>query len=161
MYSLLLGFLAISSLFLWVPSAFAQADQISIKLQSASDAVSQAFNAVLDAENAGANVTNSLYQLNVAADLLAQAENAYRTSDNNTATANVGNVLLITQQVMTAAQNAKQEAAVSSQTAFWSAIAFTVIVAVVFIVVLYITWRWFKAYYSKNLVEGAPEVASQ
>jgi len=97
---------------------FAQTDQTSSKLQAANTAVDEAFDAVLDAENAGANVTGILVQLNVAEGDLAQAENSYRTGDSNTAATQADNVIPIAQEVTTAAQEAKQIASVSSQNAF-------------------------------------------
>ena len=51
---------------LGVYPAIAQADQTASKLQAANIAVNQAFNAVLDAEKAGANVTDLLVQINYA-----------------------------------------------------------------------------------------------
>jgi hypothetical protein len=61
------SFLAILTLSLCIlcvyPSA-AQIDQTTSKLQVANAAVNQAFNGVLDAEKAGANVTGLLAQLN-------------------------------------------------------------------------------------------------
>jgi hypothetical protein len=76
---------------------FAQTDQTASKLQAANAAVEQAFNAVLDAEKAGANVTDLLAQLNVAAGIYAEAENSYRTGDSNTAAAQADSVLPIAQ----------------------------------------------------------------
>jgi hypothetical protein len=61
---------------------FAQTDQTASKLQAANTAVEETFNAVLDAEKAGANVTGLLAQLNVAAGVLAQAENSFRTGES-------------------------------------------------------------------------------
>ena len=140
---------------------FAQTDQTASKLQAANTAVEQAFNAVLDAEKAGANVTGLLAQLNVAAGILAQAENSYRTGDSNTAAAQADSVRPIAQEVTTAAQDAKQTALVSGQNAFWSTIAFTVIGAFVFVLALFLVWRWFKRRYIKSLSEAKPEVNSQ
>ena len=140
---------------------FAQTDQTASKLQAANTAVEQAFNAVLEAEKAGANVTALLAQLNDAAGILAQAENSYRTGDSNTAAAQADSVLPIAQEVTTSAQDAKQTALVSSQNAFWSTIAFTVIGAFVFVLVLFLVWRWFKRSYINSLSEAKPEVNSQ
>ena len=61
----------------------AQTDQAGSKLQAANDAVNQAFNAVLDAEKAGANVTDLMAQINVAESILTQTENSYRTENTN------------------------------------------------------------------------------
>ena len=124
--------LTLSVCFLSVQQATAQTDSATSKLQAAHTEVDQAFNAVLDAEKAGANVTDLLTQLNTAQGLLAQAENSYRTGDTNTATTQAESVLPIAQQVTAAAQDAKQSAIVSEQNAFWSTIAFTVIGVFVF-----------------------------
>ena len=140
---------------------FAQTDQTASKLQVANNAVEQAFNAVWDAEKAGANVTGLLFQLNVAAGVLAQAENSYRTGDSSTAAAQADSVLPIAQEVTTSAQDAKQTALVSGQNAFWSTIAFTVIGAFVFVLALFLVWRWFKRSYINSLSEAKPEVISQ
>ncbi len=139
----------------------AQTDQTASKLQVANNAVEQAFNAVLDAEKAGANVTGLLVRLNDAAGILAQAENSYRTGDNNTAIVQADSVLPIAQEVTTAAQNAKQTALVSGQNAFWSTIAFTVIGIFVFVLASFLVWRWFRRQYISNLDQAKPEVTSQ
>jgi len=91
--------LAFGSCFLIEDCVFAQADQTSSKLQTANTAVGRAFNAVLDAEKAGANVTDLLSQLNVAAGILAQAENLYRTGDFNTAAAKAESALIVAQEI--------------------------------------------------------------
>jgi CHASE3 domain sensor protein len=141
--------------------ADAQTDQTESKLHAANDAVEQAFNAVWGAEKAGANVTALLAQLNDAEGDLAQAENAYRSGDSNTAAAQADSVLPIAQEVTTAAQSAKQTALVSGQNAFWSTIAFAVIGAFVFVLALFLVWRWFKRRYINNLSQAKPEVNSQ
>ena len=86
--------------------------------------------------------------------ILAQAENSYRTGDSNTAAAQADSVLPIAQEVTTAAQNAKQTASVSGQNAFWSTIAFTVIGAFVFVLALFLVWRWFKRSYIKQFIRS-------
>jgi phosphotransferase system glucose/maltose/N-acetylglucosamine-specific IIC component len=140
---------------------FAQTDQTASKLQAANTAVNQAFNAVLDAEKAGANVTGLLVQLNDADGILAQAENSYRTGDSNAAAAQADSVLPIAQEVTASAQDAKQTALVSGQNAFWSTITFTVIGAFAFVLALFLVWRRFKRSYIKSLSEAKPEVNSQ
>ena len=115
----------------------------------------------MDAEKAGANVTDLLAQLNDAEGILAQAENSYRTGDYNAAAAQAGNVLTITQEVTTAAQEAKQTALVSGQNTIWSTIALTVICAIVFVLALFLVSRRFKRRYIKNLSDAKPKVVSQ
>ena len=135
---------------------FAQTDQTASKLQEANTAIDGAFNAVLDAEKTGANVTGLLSQLNVAEGDLAQAENLYRTGDSNTAASQAESVLPIAQKVTTAAQNAKQTSIVSSQKAFLSIITFTIIGAIVFVLALFLVWRLFKRRYINSLSKQNP-----
>jgi uncharacterized protein YdbL (DUF1318 family) len=78
----LVAILVLSLCLMVVSSAAAQTDQAASKLAAANLAVGQAFNGVLGAEKAGANVTGLLVQLNVAEGFLAQAENSYRTGDS-------------------------------------------------------------------------------
>lgn len=126
----------------------------------ANTAVNGAFNAVLQAEKAGANVTGLLSQLNVAEDDLAQAENSYRTGDSATASVQANNALPIAQEVTSEAQTAKQKALVSSQNTFWSTIAFTVIGAFVFVLALFLVWRLLRRRYIKGLSDSKLEVLS-
>ena len=154
-------FLAFGSCLYSEHYVFAQTDQTASKLQAANTAVGEAFNAVLAAEKAGANVTGLLVQLNTAEADLAQAENSDRSGDTNAAATQADNVLPIAQEVTTAAQNAQKTASVSRQNAFWSTIAFTVIGVFVFVLVLFLVWRRFKQNYIKRLSEAKPEVNSQ
>ncbi|MGD0451252.1 MAG: hypothetical protein ABSA79_09405 [Candidatus Bathyarchaeia archaeon] len=142
------------------PCVFAQTDQTASKLQAANTAVEQAFKAVLDTEKAGANVTDLRVQLNNAEGILAQAENSYRTGDLTTAATKADNVIPIAQQVKTSAQEAKQNALVSSLNALFTTIVFTVDGIFVFLLILFLVWRWFKRRYIRSLSEAKPEVKS-
>jgi CHASE3 domain sensor protein len=154
-------FLAFGSCFYSGHYVFAQSDQTASKLQAANTAVEQAFNAVLDAEKVGANVTGLIAQLNVAAGDLAQAENSYRTGDFNAAGTQTDSVLQIAQEVTISAQDAQQAAPVSGQNAFWFIIVFTVIGAIVFVLVLFLVWRRVKQRYIKSLFAAKPEVVDR
>jgi hypothetical protein len=138
--------------------AFAQADQTESKLQAANNAVEQAFNAVLDAEKAGANVTSFLVQLNVAAGDLAQAENSYHAGDSNTAVVQADSVLPIAQDVTNSAQGAQQAALVSGQRTVWLTITFSLIGAFELVFALFLVWRQFKRRYMKKFLDLKPEV---
>ncbi len=142
-------------------SVLAQSDQTASKLQSANTSVDQAFNAVLAAEKAGANVTSLLTQLNVAEGFLSQAENANRVGDSVDAANNADLVLPIAQQVTTAAQSSEHSAQVSAQNSFYSLIALAVVGPVVFLFVLYFVWGKFKTHYINSLSDAKPEVTNQ
>ena len=139
----------------------ADTDPTALKLQAANTAVNQAFDAVLSAEQAGANVTILLVQINEADSILGQAENSYRTGDFSTAAIKAESILPITQQITTSAQNAKQTAIISSQNSFWLTIAFTIIGMIILLQVLFLVWLWLKRRYIKNLSNAKPEVTSQ
>jgi hypothetical protein len=156
----LLTLLMLSVCLLCVCPAIAQNDQAASKLQAANTAVNQAFNAVLDAEAAGANVTDLLAQINTAEGILAQAENSYRTGDTNTAATQADHVLPIANKVTSDAQSAEQTAIVSTQNANLSTIALTAIGIFAFILVLFLVWRKFKRNYIENLSEAKPELVN-
>jgi len=151
-------FLAFGSCLCSKHYVFAQTDQTATKLQAASTAVEQAFDAVSEAEKAGANVTGLLAQLNVAAGALALAENSYRTGDSATAAAQANSVIPFAQEVTTSAKEAKQAALVSGQNAFWFTIAFSEIGAFAFVLVLFLIWRRIKRGYVKKFDSLKPEV---
>jgi hypothetical protein len=142
-------------------NVLAQTQQTASKLEAANIAVEQAFNAVLDAEKAGANVTSLVTQLNNAANILAQAENSNKTGDSNTAAARADSLLPIAQQITTAAQNAKQTALTSSQNTLWFTIVFTVVGSIMVVLVLFLVWLLFKRRYTTNLSQAKPEVNNQ
>lgn len=143
--AILLVFLAFgTNVFSQHPYVFAQTDQAPSKLQQATTALNQAFNSVWNAEQAGANVTDLLDKLNVAANLLAQAENAYKVGDVNTAVNDADAVPNITVQVTTAALVAKQAAVASDQASLWKAIETCAFAAAVFISILFLVWRRLK-----------------
>jgi hypothetical protein len=137
---------------------FAQTDQAEMKLQAASVAIEQAFNAVLDAENVGANVTILYVQLNNATWVLAQAQNSYRTGNSSTAIIQADSVLPIALKVINTAQEVKTNTLVSVQNTFWFTFTLTVIGAILFVLVLFLLWRWFKRIYINRLTEAKPKV---
>jgi CHASE3 domain sensor protein len=154
-------FFVVSACFFSFRFVVAQANQTESKLQAATTAVNQAFTSVLAAEKAGANVSGLLSQLNDANSLLAQAENANTSGDDNTAVNDANAALPIAQQVTRSAQTAKENALASSQNAFWSTIAITIVTAVVFVLALFLVWRWFKRRYIEGLSKAKPEVTDQ
>ena len=158
--TVLIVFLTLGAYLYSMPYAVGQTGDAEAKLQAANNTVTYAFNAVLDAERAGANVTDLLVQLNDAAGILAQAENAYRNGDNNTVMNNVDSVLPITQEVTTAAQTAKETASISAQNTLWLTIVLSVIGVFAFVSVLFLVWRRFRRNYVNNLSEAKPEVSS-
>lgn len=158
---MLLVFLAFGFLMRSEIPVFAQTSQVETRLQQANAALGQAFTSVSSAESAGANVTSLVDRLNVAANLLAQAENAYRTGNNITAIADSAAVLPITQQVTSAAQAAKQTALSSNQNEFWKAIVIAISAIACFVLILFLIWRTFKKSYISRLMKSTPEATNE
>ena len=136
----------------------AQSDLTISKLQAAESAIEHAFNMVLDAEKVGANTTVLISRLNVAADLLAQAKNDYKSDNFTLATNKADSILPITQEVSSLAQAAGTDALSKDKTEFWYTLVYSLIASVVFVLVLFAVWRWFKSRYFKNLANSKPLV---
>ena len=134
------------------------ANQASSSLVQAEKAVGLAFNRVLKAEQAGSNVTGLLTRLKEASSLLEQAEIANRTGDTSTVTINSNRAISISYQVIAAAVNARETALVSSRNAFWSTVAFSLIITSAFVSALFLFWRRFMRSYIDNLFDAKPEV---
>jgi len=141
------------------PYAFAQTGQPESQLEAASNKIGQAFEAVLDAEQAGASVTGLLERLTVAADLLAQAEIAARRGDLSFG-AKIDSVLSIAGEVEEAAVAARYAALGADQNALGSAFAFSSVGVIAFVFVLLLVWRQLKQRYVRRLFEAKPEVTS-
>jgi hypothetical protein len=155
----LLVFLAVAS-FVCNKSYAEVADQVPPKVAEADIAVGQAFNAVLHAEQAGANVTSLLAQLNDAAALLAQAEMASRNGDANAAADNATGALSIASEVKAEAVDAKASALVAGTNALWFTTVFSVVGATALVLALFLVWRRLKHGYFKNSLESKPEATS-
>ena len=138
----------------------AQTDDITTRWEVASSAVEQAFNAVLSAEKAGANVTGLLEQLTAATGLLAQAENSFRNGDKIAAANYAVQVIPIAQQVAGQATTAEESATVANQHVFEFTVTFVVIGSILFILGLFLVWRLFKRRYVNKMLEAKPEVTN-
>ena len=122
-------------------------------LRTANSALNNAFINVLNAENAGANVTELMSRLNAAGTFLAEAENNYHSGNIANVTIQAENSRLIAEQVSIDALTLLEITLVASQNNYWSTLAFSVIGSVVFIVCLLFVWRRFKQTRSENCLK--------
>ncbi len=137
---------------------FAQTDETASKLLAANHSVEQAFNAVLNAEKAGGNVTQLLLKLNTAGQLLTEAQNAYNSGTTTNVTANTEKVRQIAGQVNAAAITLRSVSLVESQNTFWLTLIFSVVGAIIFGISILFAWRRFKRSLIKKLHYMKPEV---
>jgi len=121
-------------------------------------AVRQAFNATLDAERAGANVSGLIVKLDWAGGLLAEAEMAHGNSSE--AASKAVQCIGIAESVKSDAYVSKASALEKAQTVFWTSLTFSVAGIVVFVVVLMLVCRWFKRGYVGKMLSMKPEVTT-
>jgi hypothetical protein len=133
----------------------------TLLIEKTDAAIKTAFNEVLDAEAAGANVTDMMVVLNQAAALLAQAENTIENSNPTVLEGNLSGIQVAyerAENVQPIARNAKVQALRSSQSSLLSAAVLSLIVAISFVVILSILWLRFKESYKDKLLLKKPEV---
>jgi hypothetical protein len=130
----------------------------SASVGEADVAVRQAFNATLDAERAGANVSRLILRLNEAGGILVEAEMALGNGNSSEAASKAGQCIGIAENVKGDADVLKTSALDEAQTVFWTSLTFSVVGIAVFVAVLVLVWRWFKPGYVREMLGLKPEV---
>lgn len=138
--------------------AVAEDAQRPFQLVEANHALQDAFVPVLEAEEAGADVTGLLGQLSSAADLLAQAEMSYRIGDVYGAVDKAAGVSVVASEVETDALRVSSLALNSGEVAIYSSVAISFVGGFSFVFVVFLVWKWFRQYYVKRLLNSQPEV---
>jgi hypothetical protein len=138
----------------------AQSETTQSSLQAANYRLNQAFKEAFEAEKAGANITRLLKQLNDAAELLAQAENIYRSGDTTGVESKADSVVATSFQISTLAQTAKEDAQVSTQTQLALNVALSVAGSIIIILAMMLSWRFFKRRYIRRLSNMKPEIVT-
>jgi hypothetical protein len=152
--------LVLAGLFSHGVSVVRGADEASSSVGEADVAVRQAFNATLDAERAGANVSGLILRLNEAGEILVEAEIALGNGNSSEAASKAGQCIGIAESVKGDADVLKASALEKAQTVFWASLAFSVVGIAVFVVVLEFVWRRFKRGYVGKMLGMKPEVAA-
>jgi len=154
----LLVFLTLTVFLSAVKQVKAEETQSPSQLTEADTAVKKAFSAVLEAEDAGANVTSLLSRLSDGENLLAQAEMAYKVGDVSRAIDNAADASAIASEVEDSALSARFAASINSQTSFWSTAAILTVAGAAFVVFMFLIWIRFKKSYIERLRNSKPEV---
>ena len=134
------------------------ADDAAASVADADVAVRRAFDAALDAERAGANVSGLLVRLNDAGAVLGEAEVALKNGNLSDAADKAGTCISMAQSVVSDAGALRTWALDGARTWFWTYLAFSVVGIGVFVVVLAVVWRRFKRGYVDNVLDMKPEV---
>ena len=136
--------------------AQAQTTDPSTSIEDANIALNQAFSKVQALENAGQDVSGLITRLNIAGELLVQAENSYKSGDLTDVTNKANNAALAAVQVSSSA-NTMLRTYDESQNVL-PTVAFSAVGIIVTIIVLALIWRWQKRNYYKNILKLKPEV---
>jgi hypothetical protein len=135
------------------------ADDASGSVANADAAVRLAFNATLDAERAGANVSGLIVRLNEAGSVLVEAEIALGNGNSSEAFSRAGQCVEIAGSVKSDADVLRASALDEAQTVFWTYLTFSVVGVAVFVAVLALVWRRFKHSHIGKVFGMGPEVA--
>ena len=138
-------------------------DEASTSIQLADKAVCSAFEAVSEAESAGGNVSNFIARLNQASDLLVEAMPLFK---NGSSIDNIANVIELANRSIELANSVKNEAVdLKASTLSYHDYSLKIYIVVssigvaIFIVFMFLSWRWFKGYYTSRILSLKPEVA--
>jgi len=157
----LLMFLVLASQF-FISETFAEAskDVAASALTDAEGVVASAYQAVLKAEEAGANISGLLVQLNEAGGFLARARMAYDFGDFEEATglANLSRNSGI--EVENAAVKLKDSAFFERVQRMWFMMIGSIVGAVLIFLGSFWVWRVFKRRYNRRVLMMKPEVSS-
>lgn len=135
------------------------AEEASAAVANADTALRGAFDAVLDAESAGANVGGLMGRLNDAGVALTGANVALAAGNYSDAFSRADKCRDLANGVLSDAGVLKNDAAAQASR-WWVTVLLSVLGSVVFVVVLFLVWRRFKRYYSDRLLGCRPEVAA-
>lgn len=159
-FAWLLLVLAITGLFSHGSFYVKGSDGASSSIGEAGAAIRQAFNATLDAERAGANVSGLIVRLNEAGSLLTMAEVAYGNGNLSGAVDLAGQSLRTAYDVKDDALKMKDSAAQNTHSLIVSSVIFWASGASGFTLLLILVWVWFKRFYARRLPKLKPEVVS-
>lgn len=132
------------------------ATQATESLSAADSAISHAYQALSDAESAGANVSTITPQLNTAATYLAEAQNAYRTGDFEVSVTKSNDALAIANQVEEEASALKISATTANATNAQLTVIYTIAGIAIFLVTLFIIWRNVKRRHINKILRLRP-----
>lgn len=129
-------------------------------VHQAEEAIFSAFDGVLEAEACGANVSTLGRKMDEAVRFLAEAKNLLRNEE-------FGQVVELSDVTIGIANEARDEASrlrvsVLSQRdyLFKVSVVSSALGVAAFISLMLLFWRWFKGYYSRNILNLEPEVTS-
>lgn len=143
----------------FVSEGLASDDVAGLAVNQAEDAIVSAYGAVLEAEQAGANVSSLIVQLNEAGEFLTKAYVAYRLGDFNETVLLAGRCSEIGESAKNRAEELRIEAYRSRVTESWLTVTGSLVSVFVFVFGGFWGWGFFKRRYYRRVLTKKPEVA--
>jgi hypothetical protein len=156
----LLLIIVIAGLLSYGPFHVKGASEASKSVEDADTALHSAFNATLEAELAGANVSGLILRLNEAEGALREAEIALTNGNLSKAVNEADQCVGIAENVKSDADVLKASALDEAQRVLGQSLTFSAVSIAVFAVVLMLVWRRFKREYIGKVLGMRPEVVS-
>jgi len=135
-------------------------DGASSAIKKAEEGMVSAYQAVLEAERAGANTSSLVSRLNVAAEYLAQAHILFRAGDLNNATRFADLCFENAEKVRPEANQLRNKASMESGIRFRFTMVGSVVSVCLISIAGFLSWRVFKRRYYERFLRMKPEVVS-
>jgi len=142
----------------WVSAS--SEDVATLSITQAEETLASAFEAVLDAEMAGANVSGLFGRLNIAGEYLSEAYVWYRSGDSENASRFAGLCYDVVEDLKSEAVELRDETKRLGDAEFVVTIFGSVVGMIVVVVSGYVVWRVFKRRYRRQVLGLRPEVVS-
>jgi len=143
-----------------LPAHASGQEMASSVINQAEDVVASAYEAVLEAERAGANVSGLLARLNQAGEFLAGAWVAFRLGDFEEAARSASLCSEISESVKNEAGEMRVEAYGLRVKGFWLTMTGSLVGVVAVVFGSFVGWRVFKRRYYMRVSRMKPEVSS-
>lgn len=133
-------------------------DESYSRITEANKLICEAFEAVLEAEKVGANVTSLIAQLNSAGDLLAEARTHYRCQNYKEAYNSADIAAQKVEGIAKKAEQMKTLASVEYREKSFQTTVPSIATAFVIVVASFAVWLILKRRYTEKVLEMTPEV---
>lgn len=159
-FHLVISVLVASSIFMHTTSAEISEDSVSSAMTNAEMTLVSAYQAVVESERAGANVSVLLVQLNEAGEFLTNARMKYELGNHDQAASLASSSSEISKKVESEAAELQHEASVLWAMDVGLATTESVILMIAVVLGSFWSWRAFKKRYYKRILKMKPEIAS-
>ena len=135
-------------------------DASTVALTEAEEILGLTYEAVLEAEEAGANVSGLLGRLDLGGEYLAEAYVLVRLGDSENADRLAGLCVEVVEDVRSEAFELRDEMNRSGESDRFMTMVGSVVGVIAVVVISFLVWRVFKQRYCKSVLELRPEVVS-